>query len=373
MCGDLNVTLHTQDRPDNSNHRLQTARFRAVFDGLQLQDLRLQGRKYTWSNDRDEPAFARLDRFLISSSWSMLFPNTVQKAIPNTASDHCPMICQVQTKFPSSNIFRIENSWLKKDDFKDLVTQQWGSSSTATTPLQLYDKMVGLRKKIITWKKTHQQESKYQEKLCKECLQWLDQQSEQRRLTNVEKLLKQLLLQRYADICQTEEEKWHQRAKKAWVCKGDKNTKYFHILASKRKRAHVIDMIEEGGNQYHDHKEKAGAIHRYFCQLMGSQHISSTTFDMQALFTSHADKLHHMNQTITQHEVLQAINKTGNNKAPGPDGLTGEFYKLFQQILAPDLLAVYNYLIQNPDTTLHPLNDSHIILIPKKDEAMQVT
>lgn len=61
VCGDLNVTLLPQDRTDNSNHRAQTNRFRSIVDGLQLQDLRLQGRAYTWSNEQDNPIFARLD------------------------------------------------------------------------------------------------------------------------------------------------------------------------------------------------------------------------------------------------------------------------------------------------------------------------
>jgi hypothetical protein len=34
-----------------------------------------------------------------------------------------------------------------------------------------------------------------------------------------------------------------------------------------------------------------------------------------------------------------------------------------------DLLTDFNMVIQNPSTTLAPLNDSHIILIPKKEYA----
>lgn len=76
------------------------------------------------------------------------------------------------------------------------------------------------------------EEQKFQSDLCKNCLHWMAQQSEVRRLTNVEQLLKKVMLQRYSAICQMEEEKCHQRAKRAWVTKGDKNSKYFHLLAS---------------------------------------------------------------------------------------------------------------------------------------------
>ena len=41
-------------------------------------------------------------------------------------------------------------------------------------------------------------------------------------------------------------------------------------------------------------------------------------------------------------EIIKAINSQKNNKSPGNDGLTAEFYKQFLNELAPILLEVYN-------------------------------
>ena len=41
-------------------------------------------------------------------------------------------------------------------------------------------------------------------------------------------------------------------------------------------------------------------------------------------------------------EVLNAINSQKNNKPPGNDGITAEFYKHFSNEVAPILLDVYN-------------------------------
>lgn len=227
----------------------------------------------------------------------------MQTAIPNTALDHCSITCQVQTKFPNSNTFRLENSWLKNQEFKDLINRQWELTPMATTANDLSIKLMGLRKEIIKWKKIHAEEHKYQSNLCKNCLHWMAQQSERRRLTNVEQLLKHLLLERFSSICQTKEEKWHQRAKNAWVSKGDKNTKYFHLLATKRKRSNLIDVIQEGGIQHSQHNNKATAVHRYFTKLMGAQHRSNHDFDMTMLFTSQHDKVQEMASTIRHQEI----------------------------------------------------------------------
>ena len=45
---------------------------------------------------------------------------------------------------------------------------------------------------------------------------------------------------------------------------------------------------------------------------------------------------------ISLDEILKSINSKANNKPPGNDGLTAEFYRPFSNELAPVLLAVYN-------------------------------
>ena len=41
-------------------------------------------------------------------------------------------------------------------------------------------------------------------------------------------------------------------------------------------------------------------------------------------------------------EIIKSINSETNNKSPGNDGLTAEFYKHFSNELAPVLLDVYD-------------------------------
>ena len=45
---------------------------------------------------------------------------------------------------------------------------------------------------------------------------------------------------------------------------------------------------------------------------------------------------------ISLEEVFNAINSQRNNKSPGNDGLTAEFYEHFSNEVAPILLEVYN-------------------------------
>ena len=43
-----------------------------------------------------------------------------------------------------------------------------------------------------------------------------------------------------------ESKMWRQRARTQWVAKGDKNTRYFHGMATQRKRRNFIKVIKDG-------------------------------------------------------------------------------------------------------------------------------
>jgi hypothetical protein len=59
---------------------------------------------------------------------------------------------------------------------------------------------------------------------------------------------------------------------------------------------------------------------------------------------------------ITTQEIEMAICTWPNNKAPGPDGFTSEFYKTFKTMLMPDVKQVLN-----------------LVMIPKSENAMKPT
>lgn len=45
-------------------------------------------------------------------------------------------------------------------------------------------------------------------------------------------------------MCQ-EEASWHQRAKVSWLQSGDRNTKFFHGMASQRRCGNVISKLKD--------------------------------------------------------------------------------------------------------------------------------
>ena len=88
-------------------------------------DLTLNGVSFTWSNNQHPPSMARLDRLLIFEDWAEIYPHVCQSALPRPTSDHCPICLDSNFDRWGPAPFRFELSWLKEENFPNLVTQWW--------------------------------------------------------------------------------------------------------------------------------------------------------------------------------------------------------------------------------------------------------
>jgi len=71
-------------------------------------------------------------------------------------------------------------------------------------------------------------------------------------------------------------------------------------------------------------------------------------------------------------EVWNTIKDLPADKAPGPDGFTGRFYKSCWAIIKDDIMAALHTVWGKNFRNLWMLNSAYITLIPKKVDADQV-
>jgi hypothetical protein len=75
LIGDFNLTRASSDKnTPNFNSGLANC-FNTTIESLALLELPLLDRRCTWSNKRDQPTLAKLDRALINNQFSTTFPN----------------------------------------------------------------------------------------------------------------------------------------------------------------------------------------------------------------------------------------------------------------------------------------------------------
>jgi exonuclease III len=117
LIGDFNLTRSPADK-NNANFNVSLAsRFNQTIDALQLIELNLRDRLYTWSNKRAVPTLARLDRAFICTGFGDLYPATFLASGPRPTSDHTPVVATIQTNIPKPSVFRLERSWLLDPSF----------------------------------------------------------------------------------------------------------------------------------------------------------------------------------------------------------------------------------------------------------------
>jgi hypothetical protein len=128
LIGDFNLTRSPADK-NNANFNVSLAsRFNQTIDALQLIELNLRDRLYTWSNKRAVPTLARLDRAFICTGFGDLYPATFLASGPRPTSDHTPVVATIQTNIPKPSVFRLERSWLLDPSFLPVALSAWHSA-----------------------------------------------------------------------------------------------------------------------------------------------------------------------------------------------------------------------------------------------------
>jgi hypothetical protein len=121
ILGDFNIARSPDDR-SNENFDVRAADLlNAFIDDLELQELPLLDRRFTWSNGRDVPTLVRLDRALINMAWAdCLFNSTLTSLLRNT-SDHVPLLVSASSRAPAAQTFRCEWAWAMSEDYRALI------------------------------------------------------------------------------------------------------------------------------------------------------------------------------------------------------------------------------------------------------------
>lgn len=104
---------------------------------------------------------------------------------------------------------------------------------------------------------------------------------------------------------------------------------------------------------------------------MGRSDFCQMSLDLDNLIQS-VSNLEHLESPFTMDEIDQIVADLPNNKSPGPDGYTNEFIKGCWPLVAEDFYKLFN-AFYNGQICLRSINNSHIVLIPKKDGPQTVS
>ncbi|RVX04307.1 Beta-arabinofuranosyltransferase RAY1 [Vitis vinifera] len=365
--GDFNVIRRSSEKMGGSSLTPSMRDFDSFIRECELLDPPLRNASFTWSNMQESPVCKRLDRFLYSNEWGLLFPQGLQEALIRRTSDHWPIVMDTNPFMWGLTPFRFENMWLQHTNFKENFRDWWsGFQGNGWEGHKFMRRLQYVKAKLKEWNKFSFGELKEKKKSILNDLANFDA------IEHEGGLNPDLLSQRASrkgeleELILREEIHWRQKAKVKWVKEGDCNSKFYHKVANgRRNRKYIKELENERGLVLKNAESITEEILHYFEKLYTNP--TGESWGVEGLDWSpiSEESALRLDSPFTEEEISKAIFQLDRDKAPGPDGFTIVVFQECWDVIKEDLVRVFAEFhrsgIINQST-----NASFIVLIPKK-------
>ncbi|KAJ1688151.1 hypothetical protein LUZ63_019541 [Rhynchospora breviuscula] len=347
--------------------------FNSFISQVGLVEIPLQGRRFTWSNKRPNPTLSKIDRVFFSHDWLNLPANFSLIDLPATTSDHAPLLLSLKPiSSTCKRSFKLESFWLRATDFDSVVAHSWTQAPSAHDPAEnLIGKLRFVAKSLTLWASVKFASYNVNLRRTKLVIRFLDLSEESRQLSIDEFLLRIALREHAFSLTQIQEEKWKQHSGATWLKLGDKNTRYFHAVATKRLVGNTINSVSLPNRHVNLQGELTEVFLSHFKNLLGTPPTQSPPFDLTGKVGPRFD-LTALDEPFTEAEILRAVREIPSGKATGPDGYPIEFFKRAWETIKGDVLPAF-MAFQDGTLNLRKLNKASITLVPKKRNPMEIS
>ena len=160
------------------------------------------------------------------------------------------------------------------------------------------------------------------------------------------------------------------RSRASWYEKGEKNNKYFLNLERNNKRKSTIRKVEfADGNVTTNPKKIMDELYSFYSDLY--RETNQSEINQSCPFLDFIPRLSPEMQQLCEGELSVAecyniLSTFQNNKTPGNDGLTIEFYRSFWPVLGEMLVKSLNYSYKHGELSSSQ-KEAVIVLIEKKN------
>eukprot|EP00253_Pinus_taeda_P001936 PITA_01936 len=326
--------------------------FTSFIDNVKLVDILPKSGNFTWNNRRGGEILiaSRLDRFLISENIILDGITVESDILPTGGSDHWPISLTVAVQGTLRNKpFRFEKFWLDHPNFLELVEKWWSK------PLEVFGDIF-------------KEKTRIEEKLEQIHKDWASRHNNEEYAEQERNLTHQ-----WHERCKQEETIWKQKSRIQWLKEGEQNTKFFHRSALDYRSANkILEIKNKEGEPLKNHHDISARLREHFNSIAQEPHLDREEAIKELLKaipkSINSDQNWALCREITLGEVEEAVNSMPNDKAPGPDGFTINFYKACWHIIKQEVWDVVEDS-RRSGSILKSINSTFIALIPKEEEA----
>jgi hypothetical protein len=201
--------------------------------------------------------------------------------------------------------------------------------------------------------------------IANEAILRLDIAQETRTLSDQEVALLRNLKQQVLGWAAIERSRRRQCSRLIQIREGDACTKFFHQRAIGRRKRNLIAYLKTSIETIvWGHEEKEEILYHFFSELLGNHVERTQVLDWNQLQLCRMED-DSMDIPFSETEIENTIKMLPAEKAPGPDGFTGSFYKRCWQTIKGDVLEAMNSFYNLQAGPLVHMNGANIVLIPK--------
>lgn len=369
LIGDFNSILDSGER-SGSGWRMSSreiSEFKNFVEENSLQDLGLQGRKYTWYRSNGK-CKSRIDRALINDKWAETWSNSGLRGLPRTISDHCAIIMQTKHEDWGAKPFRFVNAWLSHPQFREVVEKSWREGGLAGWGgYVVKEKLKRLKEDLKRWNRDHFGHIDNKIQAVREEIQKLDECDDKEELSDEGAARRREASAQLILHMNNRRSLLAQKARIRWLREGDVNSKIFHKAIQQRRVANGITGLEVDGLWCEEPLAVKAAIKGFFKSQFGKKEANMVEMPTD-LFESRLDEAEGelLTREFSEEEIKEAIWDCDNSKSPGPDGFGLDFFKHSWETIKEDLIRFFAEFHVN-GKLVRGLNSSFVALIPKRE------
>ena len=172
------------------------------------------------------------------------------------------------------------------------------------------------------------------------------------------------------------------RSKARWIEKGERPTKYFFNLEKRNYAKKIISQLYNGEEELlSDFKKVNKEIENHFSKFYRTNFDPNKEKEISSKFQRFVENLDlaylteqdnlELEAEINIEEVRNALNSFQNNKTPGDDGFTKEFYEVFFDLIGAALLDSLNAGFEKGTLSISQRRGV-ISLIPKDENNLTI-
>ncbi|GJU75866.1 RNA-directed DNA polymerase, eukaryota, partial [Tanacetum coccineum] len=258
-------------------------------------------------------------------------------------SDHRPILLrEVQLDFGPTP-FRFYHSWFDFVGFDDMIKLSWHSFSHSDVNgmIRFKKKLQDLKNIIRSWVKAKRLEVSGSKNEMVSELGEIDKVMDRGEFDDATVFRRLELKHKLLNVTEMEAKDRFQKSKVKWAVEGDENSKFFHGIINKRRSQLAIRGIFVDGLWQTEPEMIKDAFFNHFAARFKEpvKHRFKLNFQFhKKLLQSQVEDLE---RGVSRDEIRRAVWNCGDNKSPGPDGYTFEFFKKYWDLIGSDLYAKF--------------------------------